>query len=93
MQGYIGSVVRREDAENLTPLFQPVMEGSSPCRGRRETHKSDRKGLLKFHIKEDRVLIFCVFYPWKYQYLLEEIISHKNLKFVSLRLYLSKKSP
>jgi hypothetical protein len=29
VQGHIVSVVRREAAENLTPLFQPVMNGTS----------------------------------------------------------------
>ena len=37
------------------------------------------------------MLIFCVYCLRKYQYLLEDTISHKNLKFVSLRIYLSKK--
>jgi hypothetical protein len=39
VQGHIGSAVRRQAAENLTPLFQPVTDGSSTWRGRRETHR------------------------------------------------------
>ena len=37
------------------------------------------------------MLIFSVYVSRKCQYLLEEIISHKNIKFVSLRIHLSKK--
>jgi len=92
MQGYIGSVVHREAAENLTPLFQPMSEGSGRWRGRRETHQTDGESLLKFRIKEVRVSVICMYYWRKYQYLLEEVISHKNLKCASLRIYLSKKN-
>ena len=48
MQGHTGSAVSREAAENLTPLFQPVTDGSSPWRGRRETHKIDCETSVKF---------------------------------------------
>ena len=92
MQGHIGSLVRREAAEKLTPMVQPVSDGSSSWRGRRETHQIDSESLIKFRIKEICVLKFCVYYWRKYQYLLEGIISHKNLIFVSLRISLSKKS-
>jgi len=36
----------------LTPMVQPVSDGSSSWRGRRETHQIDSESLIKFHINE-----------------------------------------
>ena len=86
MQGHIGTVVCRQAAENLTPLFQPMMDGSSTWRGRKKTHQIDRD--IRFSQDIVHVLMSCVVIRENEQLEKKKIMSHNNLNFVLSRIYL-----
>ena len=90
MQGHIGRVVCRQAAENLTPLFQPVTDGSSTWKGRKKTHKIDRD--IRFSHDIVHVLMSCVVLRENVQIEKKKIISHNNLNFVLSRIYLITKT-
>ena len=90
MQGHIGRVVCRQAAENLTPLFQPVMDRSSTWRGRKKTHQIDRD--ITFSHDIVHVVMSCVVLRENVQLEKKKIISHNNLYFVLSRIYLIKKT-
>ena len=86
MQGHIGRVVCRQVAENLTPLFQPVTDGSSTWKGRKKTHQIDRD--IRFSHDIVHVLMSCVVLRENVQLEKKKIISHINLNFVLSQIYL-----
>jgi len=86
VQGHIGRVVCRQAAENLTPLFQPVTDGSSTWRGHKKTHQIDRD--IRFSHDIGHVLMSCVVLRENVQLEKKKIISHNNLNFVLSRIHL-----